>query len=102
MTLTDSHHLIELRFILERRLNCSGFVSQFDKAVLSATQLIEKGCPFSLWIRILYSVHEVEVVFDAVNVGDEVYECNLRVDRAPLMSTTEVDVYLKVVGRVVV
>ena len=52
----------------------------------------KKGCPFSLWIRRLYSMHEVEVVYDAAkffmnedidDLGDETYECNLRVDTAP-------------------
>ena len=49
----------------------------------------KKGCPFSLWVRRLYTFHEVSTVFDLTqrsnmqnihNLGHSDYECNLRLD----------------------
>ena len=49
----------------------------------------KKGCPFSLWVRRLYTFQEVSTVFDLTrrcmsdnitNLGHGDYECNLRLD----------------------
>ena len=104
--LSHFHQLIEFKVLLERNLiavlcylnltqscfkcntvNCCGAIINGE-----AQCSHKKGCPFSLWIRRLYSMHEVEVVYDAAqffmnedvdDLGDETFECNLRVDTAP-------------------